>query len=344
MRAYRPLWLLPLALLACGPEEGLPPEDTASPAPTAAAVPDADVGTARAELVNPPGLTSHFRTWLTNNGYGGDNFARTDLSGGSYGGKASDADAVTKQPVIFIHGNSDRALSYGSTSLTGWTASINAFEAAGYRPRELYATTWGPANAAYSSQQYHSKTNVMRVRRFIEAVLAYTGAAKVDVIGHSMGVTLARKAIKGGWASDAANGGDYYVGGSLTSRVDTFVGIAGANRGLVACYQTGPSTPTCGSTNGLYPGYWNGVGVSGRSNFLQDLYSGSGYEGAYRYSLFSTEDNVIGYGNVVYYEYTSRIPGQTGERVFTSSGYGHNDTKDRTGAIQVRMVRDHATN
>jgi triacylglycerol esterase/lipase EstA (alpha/beta hydrolase family) len=35
----------------------------------------------------------------------------------------------------------------------------------------------------------------MYVRKFIEAVLDYTRADKIYVIGHSMGVTLARKAI-----------------------------------------------------------------------------------------------------------------------------------------------------
>jgi triacylglycerol esterase/lipase EstA (alpha/beta hydrolase family) len=38
----------------------------------------------------------------------------------------------------------------------------------------------------------------MTVRRFIEGVLEYTRANKVIVIGHSMGVTLARAAIIGG--------------------------------------------------------------------------------------------------------------------------------------------------
>jgi len=36
------------------------------------------------------------------------------------------------------------------------------------------------------------------LRAFTEAVIAYTGAAKIDVIGHSMGVTLSRRVIKGG--------------------------------------------------------------------------------------------------------------------------------------------------
>lgn len=288
------------------------------------------------------GLTSDFRSWLSANGYEADDFTRDDLQGGSFGGKTSPDDPIVNQPVIFIHGNSDKALGT-VTGQTGWTASVEYFQSKGYTSAELYATTWGPANPLYSSQQYHSKEHVMRIRRFIEAVLLYTGASKVDIIAHSMGVTLGRKAVKGGTASDLLAGGKYTVGPSLTSYVDTFVGIAGANLGLTSCYFTGPTTPTCGSTNGLYPGYWNGFWVSGRSAYLNDLLSSSGYEGSYRYSIFSTVDEVVGAGGLVYGEYTSRIPGETGEVKFTEAPYGHFGSKDLTQYNQWRMVKDHAT-
>lgn len=42
------------------------------------------------------------------------------------------------------------------------------------------------------------KKNVKYMRAFLEAVLAYTKAEKVIVIGHSMGVTIGRKIIQGG--------------------------------------------------------------------------------------------------------------------------------------------------
>ena len=160
-----------------------------------------------------------------------------------------------------------------------------------------------------------------------------------------MGVTLARKVIKGGAASDSLAGGSYNLGASLTASVDTFVGIAGANRGLTTCYMTGPTTPTCGSTNGLYPGYLvGGFGPYGVSSFLVDLASASHYEGTYVYTIWSSADEVIGYGTVVYGTSTCRIPAQNGEKTFSGYPYGHIGSKDQTAYYQWRMVKYHATN
>lgn len=292
-------------------------------------------------LTAPAQLTTDFQNWLNANGYGSYNF---NYGGNSYGGKAGAGDTVVNQPVIFIHGNSDSALGQ-SSALTGWNSSINYFLSQGYKTSELYATTWGDANPALSAYQYHSKPNLQKIRAFIQAVKAYTGATKVDIVTHSMGVTLARKAVLGGAANDAANGGSYNLGSPLTSSVDAFVGIAGANWGLVSCYQTGGSTPTCAATNGLYPGYAAGSPPWGLSNILyNENYSGSHYEGSFVYTIWSTVDEVIGYGDVVYGRYTSQIPGQDGEKRFNSVPYGHINSKDLTGYYQWRMVKYHATN
>jgi triacylglycerol lipase len=302
---------------------------------------------AHAQLESDPayGLSSDFRGWLTANGYGSYGFARTDVPGGSYGGRAFAGQAVVNQPVIFIHGNSDSALGTGSAAATGWRSSIEYFKAQGYTSAEIYATTWGPANAAFASQQYHSLDHLTRVRAFIQAVKAYTGATKVDIVTHSMGVTLARKAIKGGAGNDSLAGGSYNLGAALTSSVDTFVGIAGANRGLTNCYLSGPTTPTCGSTNGLYPGYLvGGFGPYGVSSFLVDLAASSHYEAANVYTIWSSADEVIGYGTIVYGTSTCRIPAQNGEKTFSAYPYGHIGSKDQTAYYQWRMVKFHATN
>ncbi len=301
---------------------------------------------AHAQLETDPafGLSADFRGWLTANGYASWNFQRGDVTGGSYGGRTTAGQAVVNHPVIFIHGNGDSAL--GTVSpYTGWRASIEYLKTKGYTSAEIYATTWGPANGALTAQQYHSKEYLTRIRAFIQAVQAYTGAAKVDVVGHSMGVTLARKAIKGGSAYDAAAGGTYSLGSALTSSIDAFVGIAGANRGLTACYFSGPSTaPTCSDRNGFYPGYLvGGLGPFGVSEILVDLNSTSHYEGAYVTTIWSSADEVIGFGTIVYGQSTCRIPAQNGEVVFSTAPYGHFGAKDLTAYYQWRMSNAHAT-
>jgi triacylglycerol lipase len=160
-----------------------------------------------------------------------------------------------------------------------------------------------------------------------------------------MGVTLTRKVILGGSGNDLLNGGNYNLGASITSSVDTFVGIAGANQGLVSCWQTGGTTPTCANTNGLYPGYLVGFfGPYGVSNILTNINTTSHYEGTYVYSIWSSVDEIIGYGDVVYGQYTSQIPAQNGEKTFSAVPYGHINSKDLTGYNQLRMVKLHITN
>src|SRR5215813_12091056 len=62
--------------------------------------------------------------------------------------------------------------------------------------------------------------NVPDLRKFVAAVLAYTGARQVDIVGHSLGVTLARTWLR---TDDAFH------------LVRRFVAIDGPNHGIINC-------------------------------------------------------------------------------------------------------------
>ena len=283
-----------------------------------------------------PGLTPNFVNWLNAHNYGHYNFLRNDLApqGASYGGKVTDSDSITKEPVIYIHGNSDKAIGFSGSQI-GFTYSIEYFLSQGYTEAELYATTWGPADDFQASNQDHSKAYLTYLRAFVEAVLEYTGASKVDIIAHSMGVTLGRKVIQGGTGNDH---GSYNLGSSLASKVDTFLGIAGANWGLTNCY-TSSMYPTCASTNGLYPGY--AIGPFGLSSYLSDINYNNIKEGTHVFSMYSLFDDLIGFGDIVWGQYTSKIPSQDGQMQFTDPIYTHMVMKDNTTAQQYNIVVNH---
>jgi hypothetical protein len=105
----------------------------------------------------------------------------------------------------------------------------------GYSGNEIFRPDWGSKFCAACNN--HSGSEETPVRNAINSALARSCTGNIDVIGHSMGVTLAIQQI-----------GKLRV----ANRVDTFVGIAGAVRGLRTCgtYPFNVPSSTCG-VNGL---------------------------------------------------------------------------------------------
>jgi len=264
----------------------------------------------RASADVPGQLTDDFKTWLVTHGYGGYGFARTDLVGGSFGGKSWSAPTVDREPVIFVHGASDQAL--GGIA-GGWTIPLQSYYAAGYKTSELYATTYAEPVSATIPYLTNSAAMLDYIGTFIEAVLEYTGKTKVNIVSHSFGVTLSRGAIKA-----------YGLG----SRVRTFIGIAGTNLGSPGCLTLPYSlTPLCNLVDGVSP----------YSGYIAYLNNQQGYEGDYRYSIWSMTDDVIGYGCAIApYLFTCALPGQTNQVVL--NGWTHLALRDYTGSLQTNMI------
>lgn len=155
--------------------------------------------------------------------------APIDISKGiPVGGFGGGAGAITHNPVIFVHGNTRTA--------NDFIANYKYFLSKGYTPNELWAISYGNNNAAMIDS---NDENAPDIAAFIEEVLRFAqtinpNVKQVDVVSHSLGPTIVRKAIK-----------QYH----LEDKVGTHVMIAGANHGMELC---APGINTV--CDELYPG------------------------------------------------------------------------------------------
>jgi hypothetical protein len=195
---------------------------------------------------------------------------QTQYAGGfspgvGYGGFGGGSCTATKTPVIFIHGNGDNAISldmppgYVSGYGTPANSVYDELKARGYNDCEIFGVTYLSSSEQGSPQyNYHSSSKYSIIKTFIDKVKAYTGKTQVDIISHSMGVSMSLASLHyyGNWSS-----------------VRKFVNIAGGIRGLYSCYYTGYANAyatTCGSQNvynsytfGFFPeGWYYGVWIT----------------------------------------------------------------------------------
>lgn len=112
------------------------------------------------------------------------------------------AGPVKRVPVIFLHGNNDVPYATGTCSATNGKVQLLAQHLAdnGWSTSELWGLGYqgdqcdlGADNTKRARIGHTNQANVPDLRRFVAAVLSYTGARQVDIVGHSLGGTLARE-------------------------------------------------------------------------------------------------------------------------------------------------------
>lgn len=207
-----------------------------------------------------------------------------------------------RDAVVLVHGNAGQPSDFNNT--------YNALLASGYPASHILRLSWG--NKVCPACNDHNGSEMTPVVNAIVEALARSCTGRIDVIGHSMGATLAAHAIRShGLAND----------------VDTFIGIAGAFRGLRSCgtYPFNVMTSTCG--------YW---GLSVSSPLLDSLW---GHRfGSTVYSIKSGIDQIVCYGGVctVAGVHASSIPGEDASYTYS---YGHFGLLDYTAALQVQLIQ-----
>lgn len=142
--------------------------------------------------------------------------------GGTLKGGAS-CKGSREVPVVFVHGTSRDAEDWRrAESSTGNSTHVRErFLKAGWKPCQLWAPSYTGAQGYFT----YNDINVEEVWQFITRLQAYLGAPKVDVVAHSLGVTIVRKAA--------------LVHPELYRSMRTFVSIAGPNHGTTSCRGVG---------------------------------------------------------------------------------------------------------
>ncbi|ADG88798.1 esterase/lipase family protein [Thermobispora bispora] len=160
------------------------------------------------------------------------------------------AKAATPDPVIFVHG--------WSGADWNWAVMIADFQRNGWPSNRLFAWNydWTQSNAV----------TAQKLAAYVDQVRAQTGAAKVDIVTHSMGGLSSRYYLK-------------FLGG--TAYVDDWVSIGGPNHGTNASYLCNLLMVSCAEMN------YN-------SAFLTQLNAGDETPGPVNYGTFwSNCDEII---------------------------------------------------
>jgi pimeloyl-ACP methyl ester carboxylesterase len=137
------------------------------------------------------------------------------------------AGPVMHTPVIFLHGNNDTPFPTVCNPFGHVHDFAEYFDAHGYSPAELWGLGYqgdqcdlGAMPTNRSGPSHSTAANVPDLRAFVHAVLEYTGSRQVDIVAHSLGVTLTRAWLR----EDHA----YRL-------VRRFVAVDGPNHGIVNC-------------------------------------------------------------------------------------------------------------
>ena len=156
------------------------------------------------------------------------------------------AGPVTRTPVIFLHGNNDTPFATACNPYGRMQAFAQFLADNGYATSELWGLGYQGDQCDLASDPtrrsriaHTNQANVPDLRRFVRAVLAFTGASQVDIVGHSLGVTLAREWMRQDDAHD---------------QVRRFVAIDGPNHGIINCSPNPANFWQLPSLGGFTPG------------------------------------------------------------------------------------------
>jgi pimeloyl-ACP methyl ester carboxylesterase len=246
--------------------------------------------------------------------------------GGSHAGTA-----LQRTPVIFVHGNQADAENW-------FLVADQLKQQAGYTDQELYAlsynglenqsaglpsccvpapesqTYWqaNPTVFANGGKGASDDPNVPDLYAFIQAVEQYTGSQDVDLVAHSLGVTIVRKLL--------------VVHPELRQHVLAGVMIAGANHGTTVC-------------RGLDTSYYGCDEIAPGTSWLQQLNAAGEAVGPTHWmSVYNGTDNTDPFFQAAPGVFDdTRSPHLDGAVNVTCPTTYHNDLRVRPDIVQIYL-------
>ncbi|MFC3995707.1 esterase/lipase family protein [Nocardiopsis sediminis] len=162
---------------------------------------------------------------------------------------AAQVAAATPDPVVFVHGFAGKG--------SQWSAMRDDFQANGYPADRLHVFTYNSAQS--------NVTTADDLAAFVAEVRSTTGAAKVDIVTHSMGGLPSRWYVK-------------FLGG--TDTVDDWVSIGGPNNGTRVAGLCSIALPSCQE-------------MEQGSSFLSELNAGDPTPGGVAYTTFRSPCDIV---------------------------------------------------
>lgn len=160
-------------------------------------------------------------------------------------GFGSDIGPIEHVPVIFLHGNNDTPYSTPCNPYGRFQKFAQFFLDQGYHPKELWALGYqgdqcdlAQDNTRRSGISHTIAAAVPILRQFVQAVLDFTGAKRVDIVAHSLGVTVAR---------------EWMLQDNAYGKVRALVAIDGPNHGIINCSPSPTNIFQLATSGGFTP-------------------------------------------------------------------------------------------
>jgi pimeloyl-ACP methyl ester carboxylesterase len=152
---------------------------------------------------------------------------------------------VERVPVVFLHGNNDAPFATACNPLGYIHNLAQYFADHGYQLSELWGLGYQgdqcdllPEITRKSGVGHSTAAAVPMLRAFVHAVLEYTGAERVDIVGHSLGVTVAR---------------EWMLQDNAYGVVRSLVAIDGPNHGIISCSPSAANFYQLRANGGFVP-------------------------------------------------------------------------------------------